>query len=91
MSISAPIPRHLAAVIVWLASCAAAAFAQGNYEVQVYGSELVAPGVTMVELHSNFTAQGVKGTIDGVLPTNHAEHESPTAVGSGWGPTSARA
>ena len=50
--------------------------AQGNYEVQVYGSELVAPKVTMFELHSNFTASGEKQTIDGVLPTNHAEHET---------------
>lgn len=50
--------------------------AQGNFEVQVYGSELVAPKATMVELHSNFTAEGTKNIIDGVLPTNHAEHET---------------
>ncbi len=50
--------------------------AQGNYEVQVYGSDLVPKGVTMVELHSNFTASGTKETIDGVLPTNHAVHET---------------
>jgi len=50
--------------------------AQGNYEVQVYASELVAPGVTMVELHSNFTAAGTKTVLNGVLPTNHAEHET---------------
>ena len=50
--------------------------AQGNYEVQVYGSDLVPPRVTMVELHSNFTARGVKTAIGGVLPTNHAEHET---------------
>lgn len=50
--------------------------AQGNYEVQVYGSELVAPKVTMFEIHSNFTASGEKKTIDGVLPTNHAVHET---------------
>ena len=60
-----------------LSAClAAGAFAQGNYEVQVYGSDLVQPKVTMVELHSNFTATGEKRTIDGVLPTNHAEHET---------------
>ncbi|MBZ5584916.1 MAG: hypothetical protein LAQ30_22440 [Acidobacteriia bacterium] len=47
--------------------------AQGNYEVQVYGSDLVPPRVTMVELHSNFTARGVKTAIGGVLPTNHAD------------------
>ena len=27
---------------------------QGNYEIQGYGSDTVAPGRTMVELHSNF-------------------------------------
>ena len=30
----------------------------------------------MVELHSNFTADGQRQTIDGVAPTNHAEHET---------------
>jgi hypothetical protein len=50
--------------------------AQGNYEVQVYGSDLVPKGVTMVELHSNITAKGTKGVVDGVLPTNRAVHET---------------
>ena len=50
--------------------------AQGNYEVQVYGSDLVKPGSTMVELHSNFTVQGSKTTDDGTLPTNHQWHET---------------
>ena len=50
--------------------------AQDNYEIQVYGSETVDPGKTMVELHSNFTIDGSKKVIDGVLPTNHAEHET---------------
>jgi hypothetical protein len=54
----------------------AALLAQGNYEVQVYGYDLVTPGVTMVELHSNFTVSGSKETQDGSLPTNHAEHET---------------
>src|ERR1039457_1492214 len=58
--------------LVWVAG----AYGQGNYEVQVYGSDLVSRGVTMVELHSNFTASGTKGVVDGVLPTNHAEHET---------------
>src|SRR5258706_258867 len=44
--------------------------AQENYEIQVYGSETVKPGMTMVELHSNFTFQGTKKTIDGMWPTN---------------------
>jgi hypothetical protein len=62
--------------VILLSLGAAGVRAQGNYEVQVYGSDLVQPGVTMVELHSNFTASGEKRTIDGVLPTNHAEHET---------------
>ena len=50
--------------------------AQDNYEIQVYGSDLVAPGHTMVELHSNFTVDGSQRVTDGVLPSNHAEHET---------------
>jgi hypothetical protein len=56
-------------------SCAAGAHAQGNYEVQVYGSELVPVKATMVEMHSNFTARGTKDE-DGILGTNHAEHQT---------------
>jgi hypothetical protein len=50
--------------------------AQSNYEIQVYPSETVASGDTMVELHSNFTGQGSKQAVDGVLPTDHAVHET---------------
>jgi hypothetical protein len=50
--------------------------AQDNYEIQVYGSETQAPRSTMVEIHSNFTVEGSKTVIDGMLPTNHAEHET---------------
>jgi hypothetical protein len=49
---------------------------QDSYEIQVYGSETVAPGRTMVELHSNFTADGTTSTVNGVLPTEHAFHET---------------
>lgn len=52
------------------------AVAQDNYEIQVYGSETVAAGDTMVELHSNFTATGQKAVVDDVSPSNHAEHET---------------
>ena len=52
------------------------AHAQGNYEIQVYGSETVAPRTTMVEVHSNYTADGEPDYIDGVAPTNHAVHET---------------
>jgi hypothetical protein len=50
--------------------------AQDNYEIQVYGSETVAPGNTMVELHSNYTIDGRDHVQDGVNPTNHALHET---------------
>jgi len=55
---------------------AAAAPAQDNYEIQVYGSETIPRGVTMIELHNNFTAKGSKQTVDGTRPTNHAWHET---------------
>ena len=34
------------------------AHAQGNYEIQVYGADTVAPKNLMVELHSNYTIKG---------------------------------
>lgn len=71
--------RILAAPLAWavlLLAWPALAAAQGNYEIQVYGAETVAPQNLMVELHSNFTADGQTQTIDGVYPTNHQEHET---------------
>jgi hypothetical protein len=56
--------------------CTLSATAQDNYEIQVYGSDMVAPAHTMVELHSNFTVEGSKTVVDGVQPTNHAMHET---------------
>ena len=50
--------------------------AQDNYEIQVYSYETVASRSTMVEIHSNFTVEGSKTVIDGMLPTNHAMHET---------------
>ncbi len=66
--------RMLAAVLFALAPTIA--LAQGNYEIQVYGSETVSPKSLMVELHSNFTPEGQKSVVDGVYPTNHQEHET---------------
>jgi hypothetical protein len=59
-----------------LLSLAATLCAQDNYEIQVYPSETLEAQRTMVELHSNFTVNGSRHTIDGVRPTNHAEHET---------------
>ncbi|MEO6778120.1 MAG: hypothetical protein ABI194_01595 [Gemmatimonadaceae bacterium] len=50
--------------------------AQDNTEIQVYGSETVAAGRTMLELHSNFTDHGRSTAQDGVEPTLHAMHET---------------
>src|SRR5580698_8444216 len=50
-------------------------FGQGNYEIQVYPSETVTPGCTMVELHSNYTIEGSK-TVAGLYGTNHELHET---------------
>jgi hypothetical protein len=62
-----------AALLVFPFTCG---WAQGNYEIQVYASELVPPHDTMFELHSNFTVEGSKTTTDGTLPTEHQEHET---------------
>jgi hypothetical protein len=74
--------RFLHLLLMLLLSAAATAFAQDNYEIQVYGSDTVPPQTTMVELHSNFTVDGSKPlpgsnlTADGLYPTNHAQHET---------------
>src|SRR5580693_7487052 len=56
---------------------------QDNYEIQVYGSQTVIKGSTMVELHSNYTFDGQKTTENGVLPTNHVLHET-LEITRGW-------
>jgi hypothetical protein len=57
--------------------------AQDNYEIQVYGSQTVAKGNTMLELHSNFTFDGSKTMKNGVLSTNHVFHET-IEITHGW-------
>ncbi|MGB8259506.1 MAG: hypothetical protein WCE75_04115 [Terracidiphilus sp.] len=64
------------AILVLCAAAVPPRSAQGNYEIQVYGVETVPPRSTMVELHSNFTAEGQRWTVGGVAPTFHAEHET---------------
>lgn len=67
---------YLLALVSWCCASAAVARAQDNYEIQVYSYDTVEPGHTMVELHSNFTIDGSKTVVDGMLPTNHVEHET---------------
>ena len=57
--------------------------AQDNYEIQVYGSETVEKGRTMLELHSNYTANGFISAAGGELPDNHVFHET-IEITHGW-------
>ncbi|HXA84183.1 MAG TPA: hypothetical protein VNZ47_03845 [Candidatus Dormibacteraeota bacterium] len=57
--------------------------AQDNYEIQVYGADTVEPHSTMVEFHTNWTAQGDKSVVNGVRPTNRAVHET-IEITQGW-------
>ena len=68
--------RLFALAMMAVIMCGAYARAQDNYEIQVYGYDLVEPKHTMFELHSNFTIDGSKAMVDGLYPTNHAEHET---------------
>ena len=52
-------PMRVALLAGLLALAAAPLAAQENYEIQVYGSETVPRGLTMVEIHSNFTTSGL--------------------------------
>jgi hypothetical protein len=48
----------------------------------------------MVEIHSNFTAEGSKTIQDGVLPSNHAERwksRKESTIGRSWAFTSSAA
>ncbi len=60
-----------------------ASYGQDNYEIQVYAADTVAPGRTMVELHSNFTFEGFKTSVGGVLPDEHQLHET-VEITQGW-------
>lgn len=68
--------RSFLGSVLALSLFACMADAQGNYEIQIYGSDTVAPGTTMVELHSNLTVSGSKNNVDGVFGTEHAWHET---------------
>ena len=67
-------------VLVVLLGAGVGARAQGNYEIQVYGSDTVLPKSMMLELHSNFTPEGSTKTDDGTYPTNHQLHETVEAT-----------
>ena len=68
--------KYLLAFAVLVLCLGSRASAQDNYEIQVYSADTVPAGMTMVEIHSNFTVDGTKRTENGVAPTNHAMHET---------------
>lgn len=69
--------RIAGAALLLLAVAAARSSAQENYEIQVYPSATVGRGVTMFELHSNYTLTGAKGrSAFNEFPTHHALHET---------------
>lgn len=57
--------------------------AQDNYEIQMYSSEATPKNVTMVEIHSDFTVDGQKQVVNGVVPSNHAMHQT-LEITQGW-------
>lgn len=67
--------KYLYIIILLFIQCHFA-YAQDNYEIQVYGSETIPKNSTMLELHSNFTFNGTKYKQNGMLPTNHIQHET---------------
>lgn len=69
-------PAGAALALLWLTLSPHLLRAQGNYEIQVYGSDLVPPQNLMVELHSNNTLDGQTREIDGVYATDHQQHET---------------
>lgn len=50
--------------------------AQENYEIQIYSAPTMIKGMTIFELHSNYTFNGGKDIQKGVLPSYHALHET---------------
>lgn len=60
--------------VAMLALWTISARGQDNYEIQVDGVDMVEPGHTAVELHSNFTIDGSKQPADVLYPRNHALH-----------------
>jgi len=66
--------KWVAPLTVWLFAFRLGA--QDSYEIQVYGAETIPRGETMIELHSNYTFEGNRQTINGVLPNYHALHET---------------
>jgi hypothetical protein len=69
--------KHSAALVAVVVALAPAKVrGQENYEIQVYPAETMPKGVTMFELHSNYTLKGRSTALGEELPTNHQLHET---------------
>src|SRR2546430_1658962 len=66
--------KQLTVLILFLISLKI--IAQENYEIQVYASPTMTKGMTIFELHSNYTFRGEKQIVNGVLPSWHSLHET---------------
>jgi hypothetical protein len=60
---------------MWIAAGSAAS-GQDLFEIQVYPYETVAPGRTMVELHTNFFPEGAVDTPPGEFVNHHQVHST---------------
>lgn len=69
--------------MIMILTCPVLSSAQENYEIQVYGSQTVAKGNTMAELHSNYTFDGSRTVQNKVKPTNDVFHET-VEITHGW-------
>jgi hypothetical protein len=79
-------PLSILAILTALACWNPPAEAQGNFEIQVYGSETTAPGTWMVESHSNSALRGTTSQNAGsIRPTQDSVHET-LEVTHGWTP-----
>ena len=67
-----PTPRCTTLLALLTTFAAVPAVCQENYEIQVYPGLTVPRGVTMVELHSNYTSRGSPGPFG----SRHALHET---------------
>ncbi|HEY6830743.1 MAG TPA: hypothetical protein VI259_28040 [Gemmatimonadaceae bacterium] len=69
--------KHSTVLVALLTALAPVSLrAQENYEIQVYPSETMPRGVTMFELHSNYTLKGSRDYTGLEMPTNHQIHET---------------
>jgi len=68
--------KYFFTIVVMVLGLGSIALGQDNYEIQVYSVDTVPPGVTMFEIHSNFTVDGRRQIENGVAPTHHAMHET---------------